>query len=307
MWKDNISLRQLKIIVRNEFLTDIRNKTFWISTLLVPIVLVVIGGLFGYLMSESDTFTKTVNELPTQPSEDDITPAKAAGMLLGMFLTFFLMGYGAMIFNKVKSEKCNRIMEIISTCVDGKIMMLAKIISVGLTGLLQMFIWFAMIVLAISGFVLIFQSNIPWDYLTNSKTYLALLWMFLYFVGGYIFFGSLYAACGAITDKDNENQTYMTILTFMLLGAFYIGEFAVDNGTSGLAVACSYIPFTSPTVGTINAVSGAAPLWQTLLSLGILYICALFCLSIAGKLYRSSMLLKGKQFSPKDLITFIRS
>ena len=58
---------------------------------------------------------------------------------------------------------------------------------------------------------------------------------------------------------------------------------------------------------TINAISGASPVWQTLLSLLILYACAFFSVMIAGKLYSSSMLLKGKQFTPKDILTFIRS
>lgn len=300
-------MSQLGLIVKNEFLTDVRSKGFWIGTIVVPIIVIAVGAIFGLLMAESDTLTSTMEKLPTQPDPEDMTAAKAVGMILGMFLTFFLMIYGAMIFNKVKTEKCNRIMEILSTCVDGKTMMLAKIISVGLVGLVQLVTWGILIFIGIAGFFMVFQFAIPWDYLTNPKAYLAMLWMLLYFVGGYIFFGSLFAACGAITDKDNENQAYMSVTTFILLGAFYIGEFAVDNGGSALSIACTYIPFTSPTVGTINAISGASPLWQTLISLVILYGSAFLSVGFAGKLYRSSMLLKGKQFSPKDLVTFIRS
>ncbi|MDE6400366.1 MAG: ABC transporter permease, partial [Muribaculaceae bacterium] len=153
----------------------------------------------------------------------------------------------------------------------------------------------------------VFPFAVPWDILMNPKLYLAFAYMVLYFIGGYVLFGSLYAACGAITDKDNENQAYMTVITFILLGAFYIGQYAVDHGASAFATACNYIPFTSPTVGTINAISGVSPLWQTLLSIVILYAGAAVCVVFAGKLYRSSMLLKGKQFSPKDIITFIRT
>lgn len=298
---------QLKLIVGTEYLTDIRSKSFWISTFIVPIVIIVISGVFGVLMSESDTFTKTMSELPTQPDAEQMTLAKGVGMLAGIFLTFFLMIYGAMIFNKVKTEKCNRIVEIICTSVSGKTLMLGKILSVGLTGLTQLFIWALMVFAGITFFFIVFGFNVPWEYLTAGKTYLAITWTFLYFVGGYVLFGSLYAACGAITDKDNENQTYMTIITFILLGAFYLGEFAVDNGESTLALVCSYVPFTSPTVGTVNAVSGTAPIWQTATSLAVLYVCAFFSVTIAGKLYRSSMLLKGKQFTPKDIVTFLRS
>lgn len=300
-------MEQLKLIVSTEYLTDIRSKSFWISTFVVPVVIVIFGAVLGVLMAESDTFTKTVNDLPTQPDAENMTAAKAVGMMAGIFLTFFLMIYGAMIFNKVKTEKCNRIMEIICTSVPGKTLMLGKILSVGLTGLTQLLIWGLLLFAGVTVFFIIFGFNVPWEYLTAGKTYLAITWTVLYFIGGYVLFGSLYAACGAITDKDNENQAYMTVITFLLLGAFYLGEFAVDNGDSTLAIVCSYIPFTSPTVGTVAAVSGAAPVWQIVTSLAVLYVSSFFSVAIAGKLYRSSMLLKGKQFSPKDIVTFLRS
>ena len=300
-------MSQLGLIIKNEFLTDVRGKSFWISTILVPIIIIAFGAVFGFLMKDADSFNSMAADLPTQPDPEEMTAAKAVGMLMGMSLTFFLMIYGAMIFNKVKTEKCNRIMEILSTCVDGRTMMLAKIIAVGMLGIVQMLAWGAIIFVGIIGFYMVFQFAIPWEYLTDPRVYLCLLWMVLYFIGGYILFGSLYAACGAITDKDNENQAYMTVITFILLGAFYIGMYAVDNGNSALSTACNYIPFTSPTIGTINAISGASPIWQTLISLVILYATAYVCVVFAGNLYRSSMLLKGKQFTPKDLITFIKT
>lgn len=300
-------MEQLKLIVATEYLTDVRSKSFWISTFLVPIVIIVIGGVFGFLMAQSDTFTSAVEDLPTQPDPEEMTLAKGVGMMAGIFLTFFLMIYGAMIFNKVKTEKCNRIIEIICTSVSGKTLMLGKIISVGLTGLTQLLIWALMVFAGVTIVFIVFGFNVPWEYLTAGKTYLAITWTLLFFIGGYVLFGSLYAACGAITDKDNENQAYMTVITFLLLGAFYLGEFAVDNGDSTLAIVCSYIPFTSPTVGTVGAVSGSSPIWQTVTSLAVLYVCAFLSVVMAGKLYKSSMLLKGNQFTPKDIVTFLRS
>lgn len=300
-------MSQLGLIIKNEFLTDVRSKGFWIGTIVVPLIMVAFGIVFGFLMSDADTFNKMSKELSTSPDPEEMTGAKAVGMMVGMFLTFFLMIYGSMIFNKVKTEKCNRIMEILSTCVDGKTMMLAKIISVGLLGVVQLLVWGGMIIIAATSFFMVFQFAIPWEYITDPYTYLCLLWIILYFIGGYVLFGSLYASCGAITDKDNENQAYMSVVTMILLATFYIGMFAVDNGDSPLAIACNYIPFTSPSIGTINALSGTSPIWQTILSILILYATAFLCVTFAGKLYKSSLLLKGKQFSPKDIITFIRT
>lgn len=300
-------MSQLSLIVRHEFMTDVKSKSFWVGTIIVPIVVLAIGVVFGLLMSEADTFNKTMQDLQTSPDPEEMTAAKAVGMMMGAFLTFFLMIYGGMIFNKVKTEKSNRIMEILLTSVDGRTLMLAKIIAVGLVGIVQLLVWGSLILLAMAVFFMVFQDAVPWHYLADPRVYLYLTYMLLYFIGGYILFGSLYAASGAIVDKDGENQTYMTVITMVLLATFYLGQFAVDNGNSTLAIVCNYIPFTSPTVGTINAVSGVSPVWQTILSLVILYVSAAFCVVFAGKLYRSSLLFKGKKFTPKDIITFIKT
>lgn len=300
-------MSQLSLIIKTELLTDLKGKAFWISTIVAPLVLIGFGIVVGFLMSDT-TFTKLNNEIVSSNSDpSDLSPAQVTGMMVGMFLTFFLMIYGSMIFQKVKTEKCNRIMEILCTCVESRTLMLGKIIAVGLVGVTQLLVWSALIILAVTVGFMLFPFAIPWDLLTHPLLYKALAAMILYFIGGYVLFGSLYAACGAITDKDNENQIYMTVITFLLLGAFYIGQYAVDHGNAALSVACTFIPFTSPTVGTINTISGAVPMWQSLLSLALLYASALLSVAVAGKLYKASMMFKGKNFTPSDIITFIRT
>ena len=300
-------MKNLGIIIANEVKTDLSAKSFWISTFIVPVVLLVFGIFAGFLMQDSDTFMKASHGMNAGPDADDITPLKALGMMLGIFPVMFLMMYGAMVFNKVKTEKCNRIVEILATCVDGRTMMLAKVVAVGLIGLLQLVLWMLLIILLGSFFLLVTGIGIPWSYLANPSLWLAFMWAFLFFIGGYLFYASLYAAVGAMTDKNNENQSYITILTLALLASFYIGEYAVDNSSGAFVMACSFIPFTSSTVLTVLSASREAPLWLSLTGLAALYLCAFVTVSLAGKIYTSSLLLKGKKLSPRDLVTFLRS
>ena len=300
-------MSKLSIIIANEVKTDISAKSFWISTFIVPVILLVFGLFAGVLMEDSDTFMKASHGMNAGPSPDSLTPLKALGMMLGIFPVMFLMMYGTMIFNKVKTEKCNRIVEILATCVDGRTMMLAKIISVGLIGLIQLAMWILLIII-LGGFILLVAGvGIPWSILSNGDIWLAFLWALLFFIGGYVFYASLYAAVGAMTDKNNENQSYITILTLGLLASFYIGEYAVDNASGAFVLACSFIPFTSSTVLTVLSAAKEAPLWLSLTGLAALYVCALITVSLAGKIYTSSLLLKGKKLSPADLITFLKS
>ncbi len=298
-------MSQIGLIIRNEYHTDITSKSFWISTFLVPLIMVAFGAFGGYMMANSDSAMSIQNELSPDPEE--LTPLKAVGMMMGLMLTLFLMTYGAQIFQKVKAEKTNRIVEILATCVPGRTMMLAKIIAVGLVGMTQILLWAAIILIFVAGILIVFHIDIPWHEIMRYDYIMAIVWSILYFVGGYIFFGSLFAAVGAMTDKNNENQEYMTVLTFLLLICFYVGMYAVDNGGTLFVRILSYIPFTSPIVGAVNAITQTAPLAESILSVVILYLCAWGAMAFSGKLYTVSILLKGKKFSPKDIITFIRA
>lgn len=300
-------MTKLGIIISNEVKTDITAKSFWIATFLVPVVMIVFGGFAGFMMKDADSFMNLTNGMSAGPEPDDLTPLKALAMMLGIFPVIFLMMYGAMVFNKVKTEKCNRIVEILATCVEGRTMMLAKIISVGLVGLLQLALWMILIII-FGGFILLVVGiGVPWEIIGSSKLWLAFTWTALYFIGGYVFYAALYAVVGAMTDKNNENQGYVTIITFALLASFYIGEYAVDHPSGPLALVCSFVPFTASTLLTVISASGEAPLWLSLTGLGALYLCAYLAVVIAGKVYTSSILLKGKKISPKDIITFIKS
>lgn len=297
-------MSQLGIIIKNEYLTDIKSKSFWIGTIIVPILFIAFSVFIGVMMSDSESMQKMAN--PAAPDPEDLSGNQILGMLSGVMLAMFLMIYGAQIFNKVKKEKCNRIMEVLATCVTGRTMMLGKIISVGLLGFTQLVIWVGMIFLGCTAVITIFNPDIPWHVFGEPRMIMAFVWSLLFFIGGYVFYGAIYAACGAMTDKDNENQGYMTLITFLLLGSFYIGEFAVSNPDNAFVVFCSYFPFTSSTIATVNAASNSVPLWQSILSLIVLYIFAALSVSFAGKIYTSSLLMKGKKFTPKDLILFMK-
>lgn len=294
------------MIISNEYKTDISAKSFWISTFLVPVLMVAFGGFAGYMMSQSESMMG-VSESVLGGGEEELTPLKAIGLMMGMFLTIFIMMYGSQIFQKVKTEKTNRIVEILATCVPGRTMMLAKIIAVGLVGMTQLVLWGVIMAALVSGIVFVFHIEIPWGELISYDYIMAMVWSVLFFAGGYVFFGSLFAAVGAMTDKNNENQEYVAVLTFVLLISFYIGEYAVDHGSAAFVRALTYIPFTSPTIGAVNAITQTSPLWESIVSVVVLFVCAWLAMSFAGKIYTSSILLKGKKFTPKDIITFLKS
>lgn len=304
-------MNKLRLIVINEYKTAVGSKSFWIMTFVIPLLMVGFGIVMGFIMTDA-TSTQSVIESMNEktgltPEEESMTPAKAIAMLIGFTLTMAMMVCGSQIMQMVRQEKTNRIMEFLATCVPGRTMLTAKIISVALIGLTQLFLWGALILLFGMGFIIVLDIDIPWGYLLHPLVWKSLTWTILYFIGGYMMFSSLFAACGAITDSNNENQQYFTILVMCVLASMYIGMYAVDHPMSVTAQVCAYFPLTSPTVGAVNAITGEVPIWNSILSLTVLYACAYGAIVIGGKIYSSSMLLKGSSLTPKSIIAFIKA
>ena len=297
-------MKQLKLIIFREYYNDVCSKSFWIGTLIVPIAFAAFCVLLAFLMKDSDTLM-TVGSLGQE--HDDLSGQQLMAMMFGCFMVMFIMIYGAQIFNKVKNEKTNRIMEIVATCVPGRTMMLGKIIAVGLTGLTQIVVWALLAVTIMVTVAMAMNIGLLLQLISSPKLWVAVTYFMLYFIGGFVLFGSLYSMVGAMTDRDNENQAYMAFITMFLLVTFYLAQYSLDNADSALSVWCSYIPFTSPNIGAVQAISGEMTWWQTIISLIILFATDWLLVAFAGKIYTSTMLLNGKKFTPKDIMTFLKS
>lgn len=304
-------MNKLKLIVINEYKTAVWCKSFWIMTFVFPVVMLVFGVVMGFLMSDSTSMTSFMNSLNDStgltPEEENMTTAKAVAMMVGVILTMAMMICGSQIMQLVRQEKTNRIMEFLATCVPGRTMLMAKIISVALVCLTQVFLWAACVIFFLVGIIYVFNIDIPWSYLLHPLFWKSMIWAVLYFIGGFLMFSSLFAACGALTDSNNENQQYLSILMMFVLSSMYIGMYAVDHPTSVLSMVCAYFPLTSPTVGAVNAITGEVPIWSSILSLVVLFACAYGSIVLGGKIYASSMLLKGTSLSPKTIVAFLKA
>lgn len=304
-------MSKLKLIVENEYKTAVGRKAFWLMTLLFPLIIIGFGMVMGFLMADSESSSSMIDLVNDKsgimPEEESMTPAKAIAMMVGIFLTMAMMTCGSQIMQMVRQEKTNRIMEFLATCVPGRTMMLAKIVSVALICLTQVGLWAIFIAAGVVGAGFIFNFTIPWDLLLNPLVWKSLIWSAVYFGGGFMMFASLFAACGALTDSNNENQQYLTILMLFVVGSMYVGMYAVDHPTSVLAQICAFFPLTSPTVGAVNAITGEVPVWLSVLSAAVLYGCAYASVALGGKIYSASMLLRGSNLTPQAIMAFLKA
>ncbi|WP_038600002.1 ABC transporter permease [Dokdonia sp. MED134] len=251
----------------------------------------------------------------------------AAGYLLMMFIII----YGNMVMRSVIEEKTNRIIEVIISSVKPFQLMLGKILGTTLAGITQFAIW-----VLVGGVLLVVLTavfgvdpsaatsvnpaasqaqeiaqdpNMMIELLQEIQK-LPLLQLvggfFIYFIGGYFLYSSIYAAIGAAVDNETDTQQFMLPIIMPLMLAIYVGFFAViDNPHGTVATIFSIIPLTSPIV-MLMRIPFEVPLWQIIVSITLLIATFIFTVWFGSKIYRVGILMYGKKPTYKDLIKWLK-
>lgn len=305
-------MSKLGVIICNGYLMAVKKRSFIISTIATPfiIMLFILGQIY---FAEMPTTNSVANVENIAKMESEITEAttqdiqQAIAIFSSLILWFFLVSYGGMLFNSARYEKSNRIVEIIISSVTPHSFMFGKIVSIGLVGLTQFFIWGASVIVIIGcSIAYSLFDGFDINLLSTISIASSLCFALLSFIGGFLLFGALYTAMGSLIDSDNENQSYMLIITLTLIGAMYACVEVGENPNSAFAEFCTYLPFTSPMVLLVRIGFGIV-WWKIIISYLILYSTTILSIFISGKIYAAGILLKGKRVTFSNIIAFIKS
>lgn len=253
------------------------------------------------MQRDSDGSTKITNA--------DI--ATAAGFLFTFLIYMFVMSYGAMVMQSVMEEKTNRIVELMVSAVSPFQLMLGKIVGIALVGLTQLGVWVLMLTAILTAAGQMFgtggtgEATMMLSALMNLPFFEITLLFILFFIGGYLLYASLFAAIGASINAQEDAQQFMTPMIVIMVFAMYAGLYSAENTNGPLAFWSSMFPLTSPIVMMVRIPHGV-PLWQEILSLGLLFGTCLACVWISGKIYRIGILLYGKKPNLKEMVKWIR-
>ena len=131
------------------------------------------------------------------------------------------------------------------------------------------------------------------------------IFFIVYFLGGYLLYASLFAAVGSAVDSETDTQQFSLPLTLPIVFAIYAAIYSAQNPDGPLALWCSMIPFTSPIVMMVRLPFGV-PVWQIAVSLSILVLSFIGTTWMAGKIYRTGILMYGKKVTWKELWKWLR-
>ena len=228
------------------------------------------------------------------PTEDAdffkrIIPGAFAGIIL-----FSIVISGMMIFQSASQEKKDKIAEIILSSLTPNELMQGKIIGYFVLGIVQVFVWLGFAIP-----IVIWKFDLPiFEYLFVPELAILLLIAIL----GYLFFASIFVGIGAtIEDVSTSGNFQGMVLMLPFLPFILIGPI-LSNPTGLVAQIGSYIPFTSPGILIIRlSMLEEWPWIEVLIAIAILLVSVWLFMKLAGKIFKTGILLYGKNATPKEI------
>lgn len=238
-------------------------------------------------------------------------------LAMDMMLYMFIIIYGQMVMTSIIEEKNNRVLEIVVSSVKPFQLMLGKITGVGLVAITQILIW-ALLIGTATAVATPFLTpetlgdDVPVEIagaisqFTEPGFLISLLiYTLLFFIGGFLFYASIYAAIGSAVSNVQDASQLSSIATMPVIIGI-IGSMAIMNDPSStLAFWISIIPFTSP-MAMMARLPYGVPGWEIALSLLILYVAFIFMIWLCGKIYRVGIFMYGKKPTLLEIVKWAR-
>ncbi len=303
-----------KDVVRDKKLTQLGVDQATIDSLQTKVVL-------SQFKVEEDGSTKSSN----------IGVNTGLGMALAFMIYFFIFLYGVQVMKGVIEEKTNRIVELIVSTVKPFQLMMGKVLGIALVGLTQLTIWIILtgILMTVVGVIVGLNmddmkelqdvsnnpglANVDMNQLQFVSDFLALplakiFGVFLFFfMGGYLFYGALFAAIGSAVDSETDTQQFMLPITMPLVFSIAISfSLVVGDPNGSLATWMSIIPLTSPITMMVRLpFMDESQNWQIYLSMAVMLLSIFGVIAVAGKMYRTGILMYGKKVNYKELAKWL--
>jgi len=215
--------------------------------------------------------------------------------------------YGQTIMSGVLEEKTTRVAEVVMSSVPTDTLLAGKVIGVGAVGLTQQIIWIGTtyVLLKLREPIMAKFGAPTVSFSLPDISLAAGVLFLLFFLLGFIFYSSLYAAVGSSVNSESEARQAATPLLVMIVSTGVFIQPVLLNPTGRTAQVLSLVPISSPIIMPIRmAVTGVPPL-ELAASLGFLAIGCVAALWLASRIYRVGLLMYGKRPTMKEMARWI--
>jgi ABC-2 type transport system permease protein len=233
-------------------------------------------------------------------SGDPVTDASVlAGFALPYIFTlifvlsiFITSGY---LLQSVTEEKENRVVEIVLSSIPALPLMAGKILGLGAAGLTQVAIWLATALVAIP----LVNQQFSLDL---SLAWYQMVLAIVFFCLGYLGYGAIFAAVGAVAPGAREGQQYSSFFGFFAVVPVIATPVFVNDPNSPIVWLLALFPLTAP-AASLELLSLPTIPWVALTaSLVAQVVFVIAATVLAGRIFRATLLLYGVRPSPGRIV-----
>jgi ABC-2 type transport system permease protein len=243
-----------------------------------------------------------------------------AGLVVGVMLLMLILIHGQNILRGVLEEKATRVAEVVISSVKPETLLAGKVLGVGGVGLTQQIAWFAITGYLVSFFLPLVMKGAKLgagaaasggapsalNGVLSSMSPMVLGVAVAYFIVGFVFYATLYAAAGSMVNSEQEAQQAAAPVMVLIMSAWLCVNPVMLAPSGKLAVALSWLPWSSPIIMPIRmGLTSVSPV-EIVGSIIVAALGSLFTIWLSARIYRVGMLMYGKKPSFREVAKWIR-
>ncbi|HEX3865704.1 MAG TPA: ABC transporter permease [Gemmatimonadaceae bacterium] len=246
-----------------------------------------------------------------------------AGLGVGIMLMMLILIHGQNILRGVLEEKSTRVAEVVISSVKPETLLAGKVLGVGAVGLTQQAAW-----LAIGGYLTNFLLPIvlkgaaagaaagatasaaaPTNPLSNifSGGSIEVIGVaVVYFIVGFVFYATLYAAAGSMVNSEQEAQQASVPVMILIMSTWLLVNPVLLAPNGKLATVLSWLPWASPIIMPMRMGLTSVSPASIAGSIVVAIIGSIGAMWLSARIYRVGMLMYGKKPSFAEMMKWIR-
>ena len=244
-----------------------------------------------------------------------------AGISVAVLLFMSIVFHGQNILRGVLEEKSTRVAEVVLSSIKPETLLAGKVLGVGGVGLTQQIAWFA-----IAAYLMNFlgpiitkgaakgagaaaaagASSSTMSSLFGGLSISVVGVALAFFVIGFVFYASLYAAAGSMVNSEQEAQQAQMPVMILLISTWLLVNPVLVNPNSTLANVLTWLPWSAPIIVPLRM--GLTTLSPTVI-VGSIVVTMFGCVAslwLSARIYRVGMLMYGKKPSFAEVAKWIR-
>jgi ABC-2 type transport system permease protein len=217
------------------------------------------------------------------------------GMIAGVLIYMSLLLNGQMVAQGVVEEKSSRVVELLLSAIRPWQLMAGKVLGIGLVGLVQM-------VVVVGGGL---AAALAFDVLSMSLSAAigTVVWLVVWYLLGFVMYSLVFAALAALVSRQEDVGGVLTPALMLVIVGYVVGVSVLPSEPDNtLAEVMSVIPVFAPTLMPIRLAMGGVPVWEAIVSVGLVVALIPGLVWLAGRIYANAVMRSGARVKLKDAL-----